>query len=92
MLQVIKERRKMAQNGSLENKCFLDALLKISDNNDNFSEEDCIQEACTLMLAVSRGNERIFFPYENAREKNFQVWTYMNTYERVCPCHIWTYA
>lgn len=35
-------------------KCFLDYLLAIAaDNPDAFTEDDCVHEACTLMLAVS---------------------------------------
>ena len=42
----------MKEKGVHENKCLLDFLLDIS--NENFTEEDCINEAGTFMLAVSK--------------------------------------
>lgn len=49
--KVIKERQKLHETGSLQNRCFLDSLIEIAKTNPNFTEEDCIQEARTFMLA-----------------------------------------
>lgn len=42
----------MRQEGCIKNTCYLDYLLDISEYED-FSEEDCLKEASTLILAVS---------------------------------------
>ncbi|KAH8371755.1 hypothetical protein KR093_008783, partial [Drosophila rubida] len=52
--EMIKHRRQLmaeAGNNNLERKCLLDYMIEISDRNEDFTEEDIVNEACTFMLA-----------------------------------------
>ncbi|XP_060657276.1 probable cytochrome P450 4aa1 [Drosophila nasuta] len=51
---MIKQRRQLmaeAGNNNVERKCLLDSMIEISDANEDFTEEDIVNEACTFMLA-----------------------------------------
>lgn len=51
--QAIEQRKLLATQQGYPEKCFLDYLLAIADENPAmFNEDDCAHEACTLMLAV----------------------------------------
>lgn len=50
--QMVKLRKeKMNNNNYCEQKCLLDHMIEISNNNPLFTEDDIVNEACTLMLA-----------------------------------------
>lgn len=49
---MIRIRRESIRNGDVsDRKCLLDYMIEIADNNPSFTEDDIVNEACTLMLA-----------------------------------------
>lgn len=52
--KMIRKRKQEKSEGIVnENKSLLDYMIEISENNEDFTEDDIINEACTFMLAVS---------------------------------------
>lgn len=50
--QMINIRREALENGEIpKRKCLLDYMLAISKNNEIFTDDDIVNEACTFMLA-----------------------------------------
>lgn len=49
---MIKMRREAIEKGEITHrKCLLDFMLEIAKNNQSFTDEDIVDEACTFMLA-----------------------------------------
>lgn len=49
---MIRIRRESIRKGEVsDRKCLLDYMIEIADNNPSFTENDIVNEACTLMLA-----------------------------------------
>lgn len=46
-------RKKEMATGSVERNCLLDMLIKISENNENFTLDDIVTEAFTLLITAS---------------------------------------
>lgn len=49
---MIRIRRESIKNGEInDRKCLLDCMIEIAENNPSFTEDDIVNEACTMMLA-----------------------------------------
>lgn len=49
---MLKNRLLDLDNGVKGSNCLLNMLIEICSNNEIFTEEDIVNEACTFMLAV----------------------------------------